>query len=324
MAIITTTETFQKYVNVAGTLKIETIKPFIEDAQQTYLREFLGETLLAEVDAFAQSSTTVPNWYGMTAQQVTAALTSLLPYVQCALAKFGLYVASPFLDLKVTDAGFSVTSNTNLAPASSDRVKRFTDGVLRAGYDNVETLLRFLEKYKDNYPSWVAGEGYTIHTKYFINSAEEFNKHVNIDNSRLRFRELRNTMENVELLQVEPVISTELAAVIKAEVLTGEVSAANLKILLYIRKAIANLTMYEAGLKTENLPNNNALLQVELGKLDNYQRMGQYYLAEVKKVLDANPTDYPDYTGSSIFDAGKTSNDFYENAEDNPTFVFGG
>lgn len=323
MAMIKTIEVFQKYVNVTGTLKYASIEPFMNDAEQRYLREFLGETLLDELNAFAADSDDLPTWYGYHGD-IAENLTKLLPYVQCALAKFTLFIASPFIDLKVTDGGFAITQNTNLAPASSDRVKRFTDATLKAGYDNVETLLRYLEKYKDLYPSWVDGDGYTIHTKYFINSAEEFNKHADIDNSRLRFRSMVNTMENVELLMIEPVISTALAETIKGEIIAGSVSENNLKILLYIRKAIANLTMYEFGIATENLPNNNAVFNIELSKLENSQRMGNYYLAEVKKVLDANPDNYPSYKESSVFDVDKTSNDLYENNADLSTFVFGG
>lgn len=321
MAIITTLEVFQKYVSVSGTLNLTTINPFIEDAQENYLREFLGETLLVELNDYAEDPTKLPTWTG---GGEAASLNKLLPYVQCALAKFALVLASPSLDLKVTDGGFSVTLNQNMAPASSDRVKRFTDGMLKQGYDNIETLLRYLEKYKVSYPSWVAGEGYTIHTKYFINSADEFNKHVDIGNSRLRFRAMRTTMENVEMLQVEPVISTELAAVIKTQVKDCNLSPANLKILLYIRKAVANLTYYEYGLATENLPNNNSILAVEQAKIDNNKRLGDHYLAEVKKVLDANPSDYPDYTASSVYDSAKTSNDLYENTSESSFFVMGG
>lgn len=322
MAIIKTVEDFQKYVNVTGTLKIDSIQPFIEDAQNAYLREFLDETLLGELDEFVVSAT-IPEWDDFTEEEATAAITKLLPYVQCALAKFSLYIASPFLDLKVTDSGFAVVQNTNLAPASTDRVKRFTDATLKAGYDNIETLLRFLEKYKANYPSWVAGKGYTLATRYFINSAEEFNKHVNIDNSRLKFRQLMTTMEDVEILQVEPVISTELADVIRNSVRDGDTSENNLKILLYLRKAIANLTYYQAGISPDKMPAGSNV-SVELAKLENYQRMGNHYMAEVKKVIDANPDNYPEYKDSAIYDSTKTSYNLFENSADNPSFVFGG
>ena len=322
MAIITSIEVFKKYVNVSGTLNIDTIKPFVNDAQQAYLKEFLGETLLDELDAFRASISNVPAWDGATSQEVATRLNNLLPYVECALAKFSLFMASPFMDLKVTDSGFGVINNQGVSPASSDRVARFTQATLKAGYDNVETMLRFLEKYKSQYPSWVAGEGYTIYHKYFINSAEEFNKHVNIDNSRLKFRQMLVTMENVELLQIEPVISPELAEAIRTEAKEGDLSADNLKLILYIRKACANLTYYAFGLDADDLPN-SAVIAVEQARMETYLRNGNFYLAEIKKVLDANPDKYPLYAASAVYDAAKTSNAFFENT-DSASFVFGG
>jgi hypothetical protein len=304
MPLFSTTAEFQQYINVVGTLNIESLKPYEQDSREKYLRPYLGTTLLKEIVDF-QTDNTVPVWADMDEDEVSDAITNLLPYVLSPLAAFMVYEAAPALDVKVTESGFAVISNTSLSPASAERVKNFRAQMEQTGFGRIETLLRFLEQYQYNYPGWAASEAYSQSTRNFINTTELFDSIVNIEQSRLRFMRMRPTMDNVEILQVEPVISKDLADMIRDQVRTSELTEENEALLIPLRRAVAYLT---AGIDMD----------------PKYTQTGIAFLSEVKKILDAAPEDYPEYMASDCYDSTKTSYAAYENSEDSTVFQFGG
>jgi len=304
MGLITTTTELQKYINVVNTVKVESLLPFVNDAQDKYLRPHLGTTLLAELDAFTNEGT-IPVWADMDEDDVEAALIALQPYAINPLAAFAMFEGAPSLDVKITESGFAVISNNNLTPASAERVKNFRIQMEQTGWNRIETLLRFLETNQANYPGWVDSEAYTQSTRNLINTAELFDSIVSIEASRLRFTRMRPTMDNVEMLQIEPVISKELADVLRTEIRENNISAVNARLLIPLRRAVAYLT---AGIEMDA----------------KYTATGVAFLSEAKKILDADPDDYPEYLASDCYDSTKTSYAAYENEETNKNFVFGG
>jgi hypothetical protein len=314
MSLLKDISTVQNYINVNTTNKIDSILPYVKDAQEKYLKQYLGKTLLDALDA----------WYNDTTPETNAPFTALLPYVQNPLAKFSYYLAIPSLDVKVTDSGIGVVQNANLVPASEKRVSNLRESTLQMAYDNIETLLVFLEENKADYPTWVASEAYTVNAGLIINSASDFNKFVNIDNSRLTYMRLQQTINNVELLIIGPAISATMLADIKAEIAAGTVSAKYTAILDNIKRSIANYTIANADIDTSNLPNNNAVVSIEPNKLEKYKLLGETYLVAVRKVLDAAPTTYTLYAASDAYDSTLTDYSKYENTAESTNYVFGG
>jgi hypothetical protein len=294
------------YIKVNGTVDIRNLEPFGNDAQEKYLRPFLGATLFTELTTYTDDNEAVPEWNSITPEDVKNYLEQLLPFAKNALAKFIFVLSSPITDLQITDGGFQVIMNQNMAPASAERVKKFTEGLEVQGYDCIETMLRFLEAKVDQYPSWKSSEAYTRELRNFINSAEEFNKYVNIGSSRLTFLRWRNTIDNVEILQVDPVISPDLASKIRLQIQEKEVSDANKKILPYLCRAVAN---FAASVELQD---------------PKFERLGEHYLGEARKIMDASVDDYPEYKASTAYSTTRTSYAPYENSSDTGFFVFGG
>ena len=303
MALITSVDQLRKYLNVVGTFDPDSILPFVNDAQQKYLNRYLGAALLSELDAFVNANL-VPDWEGIPLQMVSVYIRVLLPYVENPLAAFAFFQAAPSLDIKITDSGFAVVSTANLAPASAERVKNFRASMELTGFDRLESMLRFLEANKEHYPSWVNSEGYSYSTSNFIIHADMFDQLVPISQSRLRFQQLRATMDNVELLQIEPVISPGLAREIHKQIQENSFTDPVKAILPLIRRATAYLT---AGIDID----------------PKYKGMGDMYLSKVKKHLDANLESFPLYAESDCYDAEKTSYSNFNNQEDSSFFVFG-
>ena len=301
MLLFKTTAEMQKYIKIDSTTKEINFLPSVGDAQEKYIRPVLGKVMLKELLVFYNYAT-LPA--GVTSVEGAAVKYKELLDVVCnALAKFTFFLASPSYDLRLTDSGFAVMMNTNMAPASKDRVKALRDALELQGWDCVETLIRYLEENKDFFTAWKDSEAYTMQLRNFINSAEEFDSFVPIDNSRLKFKGMRGAMTNVELLRIAPVISTGLSVKIKGELKANVMCEADKKIIDLLKRSVANYTAAE--------------------EIDpRYEKFGDSFLAEVRRVLDATPGDYPEYQGSTSF---KTSASYqgYENIEESGLFMFG-
>jgi len=294
--LIHSIEELQRFLKVDSTFIVSSLFPYQEQASEKYLRSILGDDLMESLITWYN---TIPDDED---EEDSSDLVLLLPYAQNIIAKFAFFLGAPNLDLKLTDAGFGVVSNQNLAPASKERVNRFVSALESDGWDAVEILLRFLENHEDDYPQWTESSAYTMQLRNYINSAEEFDRYVNINKSRLKFMNFRQAMDNIEILQIDPVISKNLAAEIRSQILTDQLSEENSFLLPMIRRAVANL--------------------VAASEIDpRFKITGDHYLAECRKILDAAPDNYPQYR-DSIYIAEKTYQKF-DNSEDNGFFVAG-
>lgn len=290
MALLKTIDEIKKYLAVNITADFNSILPYINQATEKYLKDILGEDLLDELQDYFDAGS------------MPAEYEQLLEKTQMPLVNFAFFLAVSNLNLQITGAGFVVTANQNQTPASQTRTDALKADLESAGYDGIETLLRFLEVNDDQFTLWVGSEAYTEHFRFFVKDADDFHKEVNIGSSRRRFLEMRQTIKNVETLQIIPVISQELTDVIKTQIKNGNVSTANSKILTHLKSAVANL--------------------VAARDIDKkFELIGDHYLAEVKRIIDGAPDDYPEYRDSDCYDADKTGYSIYENEEDNPTFV---
>lgn len=294
--IITKIEQVKDFIPVSSTTNFNNISPFLDDAIEKYLLPFLGQDLIDLID------TTEPD------EERLTKINELLKYVRKPLGRFALLMGVDQLDLKFTDSGFVVMHNQNLTPASPERVKKYRESLEQSAWDGIESLLRHLEKNAEDFDEWEESEAHPTNWKTFIRSANEFQKFVDIKHSRVTFFKWRTTIENIELLKVEPAISKAQADLIREEIADEDISPEVELILPYIKRAIANFTA------AEMMPD-NAL------RFDN---LGNHYLTKAIQVMDAAPDDYPDYISSTSYNADKTTYNTFENLEDNTLFVFGG
>jgi len=306
-SLFSNTEDIKTIINVVGTFNFDAVSPYLEPAQEQYLAPYLSDDLL---DAIITRFNNPGNDTDGEAE-TNAALDALLPYAQKALANFAFYLAVPKLDVQITGAGFVVTSNTTVSPASDKRVSAFRTAMELDGWNLVESMLKFLEKNKSDYPTWVASTAYTTTFETFINCADDFDKIIRINRSRLEFQKLIPDMINVELLRIEPAISSEFAVVIRNEIKSGTISTRVQAILPNIRRAVAFYTWCDYGRSTTLLSSK-------------HQDLANAYLASVKLLLDGDPDTYTEYAASTSYNAEKVSDQKFDNTVDDTIYVFGG
>ncbi|MBE0663743.1 MAG: hypothetical protein IH597_14910 [Bacteroidales bacterium] len=307
MSIIKSIQDLQQYVRVNVSVMEKSFLPYANDASEKFLNRYIGEALLTELDTHHNSTSTplpYPAWADN--DEKKAIFRQVLKLAQNALAKFTLLLASPHYDLQLTEMGFVVQQNSNTTPASAERVKKAVESYESQGWDNMETLLRYLEKHHAIITSYKDSDAFVLATRNLINTAEVFDRYVNIEASRLKFIKLRPAMDDVELINIEPVISVALADALRTQQRENSLTDDNKKLLPILQRAIANLVAAREM------------------KKEGAEHYGNHYLVEAKKLLDKDPDKYPLYKESEQYVATKTGYAYHENTEEAKNFVFGG
>lgn len=324
--LINTTEDFQKFVRINISVLRQSFLPYEFDARHKFIIPYTGSELHEELITLYNDGT-YPAYVDTSGKETI--LDNLLHHCQNALAMFTLYLAAPHMDLHLSEMGFVVTNSSNAAPASSQRVKSAVDAALSQGYDRLETMLRYLEKYHTSIPSYSDSEARVLETGNIISSATEFDQIVPISKSRLRFVSLKPEMQNLRKLTFEPLVSSELFAQLVEEKKSLAVSVDNLKLLNFLQPAIA----YLAVANTIDQSNAHYHLYPMLGQnqqitpttisnaTDRFRSYGNNYLTGALKLLQLHPDKYPAYKHSLQY-YNNQRNKAYEN-EDAPIFVFG-
>jgi hypothetical protein len=292
MALIKTTDELKKYLKIDANFNPQSILPFVPAAEAEIIR-VLGKDQFTALDEYYNDG-----------GEADTALDALLVQVQRPLAWFALLKGLDNLNVVITNNGLAVVSNPNLAPASTDRRNNLLQNCLDNAWDNMEALLEFLEENVDDYDEWKASDAYAFQYDLLICSARKFNELYPINRSRLTYLDWRHVMKDVELLQMEPIVSKDVMDELKEEIKEDDVSEHNLLILEKLQKALAYLTVAD--------------------KVDpKYQVKGQHYLMMVKSMLDEEPEVYTTYASSDVYDADVTTYQRYENTSDSNLFVMG-
>jgi len=273
MSIIKNITELQKYVRLAGTLDFNLLEPYRDLSIQQDMLEYCGGTLLSKLAAYNSD----PD------EETNPRFAELLPYVAMPLAYFTLKHAGPFIDLQITNAGFAVVSNSNLAPASRDRVQNLTNAINNLAYSSLDRLLDFLETNVSRYPDWEKSLAFTERFNCYVRSGSDIKNIVRIDQPCLTAYRYRTAFLRAQQFKIDPIISIEMGADIRKKLLNGSLPANYLLIINDLKAA----TYYFAAAEEENN--------------SQYEITGEKYLASVRQIIDATPDNYPIYKASSVY-----------------------
>jgi len=291
--MLITTEQAKDHLKINATLNEATFAPFIPDAEKKYVKPFIGKELFALLDTWA---------IGQDAEE-NPELAALYPYVVAVVSRGTMFIASPHMDLNIGESGFSVTSTQNLSPASRERVKDYKESLEDLTWSNVESLLQFLEENKIDYPDWVASDAYTMQVRNLINSAVQFDKEVDIDQSRLTFQKLRKHMDNVEEMRVKTLISPELFNYLIGKIKNGtDLFTNESKLVEHLRTFVAN------EVASKHLDRDTAYV-------------AQYHYNEARTLINKYPDDFPLYRDSDYYDGAQPFFSDYENSDESAIFL---
>jgi len=230
--LFTTTEEIQEYFPLEKNTSFNTLKSFIQQAEDEYIVKVLGPDMLSALQDYFDDSDPPDD-----------AMEELLNKVREALTPLMLYAAAPVINIRWSDIGLMKTESNDYSAASGGEVYFARVQLLLAGYRALEALYLFLEQNEEDYDDWVDSEAYTEFKAFLVNKAEQFQEHVDINHSRWLFSRMVPAMDTVELLRIRPAIGDEFFEEIKEDVQDGAFTDTEEKhVLKLLTKSIALFT----------------------------------------------------------------------------------
>lgn len=217
---------------------------------------------------------------------------NLLNPVHRVACLHGYLEALPHMDVVLTEAGVGVVSNQNVAPASSDRVKRLLKQVQDSRDDAVDDLIDTLRGVAEWRPSVIA--------KMLFSSL--------VWNARLQLPIMGITeAHRTKMTELQPkIIDAE-------QVLKHRISEA-----LHHELCFAQL---ENAVSAEQSTVINKSLFFIGAHVAGDMAMTRFHLAKLVEYLEQHLTDFPTYESSTAHRANTFTP--YENKKDDTTYFFG-
>lgn len=179
--------TFKDYLPVNTIKELGITEVHQSRAWQKHFPKYIGRTLMALVEGSSPPA------------DLTAKVIPPLAYLT-------LYESIPFLDLVLTGSGFGIVSNTNIAPASADRVRALATASLEAANNAMDTLLFWLQSSSNTYyTDWNKS---SLIRDGLLRHAAEFNSFHDINESPLRFYAMKHRMERIHLQRFVPAVGS--------------------------------------------------------------------------------------------------------------------
>jgi len=302
-------------VNVSNT--IENWFPYIEEAQETFIKSVLGIGLYEQLqDAMALDP--VPPDDGTTLEN----LAKLLEMVRKPLALYALWLGADEFGVSVSSQGIQVIETPTHKTAPQYRVQNLKENWIRRANTALDLVLQFLDEHRADYPAYIFQDA-----DLFIRNTLEFNSEVDIRESRRVFVALKPVIRSVERKYIRPALSAELFDELKQVLLSNSEMSKEQKALMdLIRPALAHLTISRAlmeisidvldwgifdtaGNTFSNVSSKQASNKDRISIMaEANQRDGEAELKALQQFLDetASETLYPLYFHSSRY-AGKAN-----------------
>ena len=319
-------------INVSNT--IENWYPYIEEAQETFIKPVLGIGLYEQLqDAMAldpvppDDVTTMEN------------LAKLLELVRKPLALYALWLGADEFGVSVSSQGIQVIETQTHKTAPQYRVQNLKENWIRRANTSLDLVLKFLDEHREDYSAYICQDA-----DLFLRNTLEFNSEVDIRESRRVFVALKPVIRSVERKYIRPALSSELFDDLKSALKSNEELTEDQKVLLdLIRPALAHLTMARAlveisidvldwgifdtaGNTFTNVSSKQASNSERIAAMaEANQRDGEAELKALQQFLDetASETVYPEYFKSSRY-AGKAKAEQrieFPNKPDNSFFL---
>lgn len=277
--LINSLEDFVKCIPTASGTEWDAIKPHVETAQIDLVLNLLGADLNTALIALQSTEA---------ARLVVNKLLAVKSY----------HAAIPFVDLVQTENGFAVVSNSNLSPASKERVERLIAWCEQQIDGLTDLLIKIVMGNAQLLTKWTLFTEFTSIVNCLFITGQDF---AGFTNSKEKLRRAEFLSYNAQLLVwqeniIAPVISKNYLTQLISEIRTQTFTQGSANIIHYCKMVLSALV---AG----NVEQADSLL------------------CKVSNLLDANLATYTVYAASPEYALKNAPRDV--NKADHPTFFFG-
>ncbi|MBL8000410.1 MAG: hypothetical protein JNL05_00495 [Flavobacteriales bacterium] len=237
MALFKTTEDLRTVFPARLTLEIDDLLPTLERVEKDYLVEqVLGEQQYNELHVAYQAGTITNG----------DRLDDLLQKCRVPVAELAVMHYADGGSLQLNSTGLTVASEN---VASINRIERYKHERKLAGFSGLAGLLGFLQARVSDFPLW-ASSTFAAYGKGLLRTTAQFNHAVYIANDHWlwwRMRHIQDRHQDADSRIAATLCSPDLYNELVTQSNAGDAfSAANKKLMAFVRPAIAHLTIAEA------------------------------------------------------------------------------
>lgn len=245
MSLINNISEFRKYITIDANAKMDTLRPYIEEAEQLYIVDLLGRAFYDEFAAKYADSVKPTSPVALNAENV-----KLLGYIQRCLAYYSqlhsiIHLAGTFGDMGIRQHR---ADDSDAAPRWLQ--EKLALQALKNGDIHADKLLEFLETNStagNDFQTWFASAANTKLSGCIVYSTAIASKYIRINNSRRVFIALRDTIKQIEAKYMPKLIGLAQYAELVQQLTTGGVgipTPANVKLIDKLAPIIAKRALY--------------------------------------------------------------------------------
>lgn len=216
-------------------LDMRSLAPVIADTARSHLVPYLSQAFYDEMVTAAAGSP-------------TAAQTALLPYMRKALAKLTMHEYLKIGNVEFGESGLHRIETDTRKAAYKYQERNYSYFFLTKGYDDIETMTKYLSDNAGLYPTWSGTDEAAAHRDMLLNYSAQIRATVQRDCDRWTFETLKPMINTAMIFQVREVIPAQLYDSLVTKYKAGSLTDKEKELLTRIRTAVAHRAISE-GIK---------------------------------------------------------------------------
>lgn len=294
---------------------VDRIMPYLDLAETTYIEKAIGKPLLTHLQTAAdnESGAADKDKY-------------LLGLVRRALSFFGYWMYLPFSTGVDGDNGLQETKTERTQPVRQAMLEKRITATSDYAAQALEAVLFMLFTTPSDYTTWETSETYISACELFIRNGAELKKGCAYTRGHHRiFLSMREYLEERQRKSIVPALGQEFAEGLLQRMKDKELTDAEKELMPYIQRALGYAAYEDAlmQLTVVQLPSGGLRILSEFDGINNQRALSdqdkvfcdyrkkigtdaEAYQRELKKYLDANAENFPDYTPTPEADKPKT------------------
>jgi hypothetical protein len=312
MPLITTITEIKKYLSIDINTRIESLQPFIDEAELLYMKDLLGSDFY---DALVSD-------YDTDLSNMTADNQLIMPYVQRALSYYMAYLSINQMGVNFGDMGIQQQFGENSQPAPQWKVDKLMLSYIQQADIHAEKMLQYLEENAGDlvYPTWYNSTANTKNEGWMVNSAIVASQYIDINNSRRIFLRLKKRIKDIESSYIKRLICVDQYNELVTQIQADSISAANQALIDKLRPIIAKMALYftiptlsisitDQGIMIYS--SNDGIISKQMADKDQIKDLKNSLISEefgyksdeieLEEFIEANIVDYPLIAASECY-----------------------
>jgi hypothetical protein len=234
--LFTTITEIKEFLPIGVGNDFNRLKPHIENAENKYIKPLLGTSMYDELLEFYETD------YPENPTDVQLITKELQEKVQHALIHLAYYVGFDFMNVEVSDMGFSRSESEHTKGLFKYQEDNLRNYFSQSGFNGLDDVLVYLESNIDSFSEFKASSNWTTLKESFLPTVSVIEAiPYNIHSSRLIFLALKSHVAYAEDTDIAPILGSTIYAEVKAEMVKDDPSAVVTALLPYIRKPLIYL-----------------------------------------------------------------------------------